>query len=88
RVSFYVPQLSTSQMVYKNVLGNLGELVTNRHFNRRIETATGGILEIFPLNNGNMFSRGREYDLYLFDEAAFIKADAIEFFENSIEPML
>lgn len=88
RVALFVPQLLTSSTTYKNILANLGELATNRHFNKRIETSTGGILEIFPLNTGGIFARGREYDVYLFDEAAFIKADSIDFWENGIEPML
>ncbi|MFM0010976.1 hypothetical protein [Paraburkholderia sediminicola] len=88
RVALFVPQLLTSSTTYKNILGNLGTLVTNHHFNKRIETNTGGILEIFPLNTGGMFARGREYDVYLFDEAAFIKADSIDFWENGVEPML
>ncbi|WP_321868630.1 hypothetical protein [Paraburkholderia tropica] len=88
RVALFVPQLLTSSTTYKNILSNVGELATNRHFNKRIETSTGGILEIFPLNTGGIFARGREYDVYLFDEAAFIKADSIDYWENGIEPML
>ncbi|MCO4880248.1 hypothetical protein [Paraburkholderia caribensis] len=88
RVALFVPQLLTSQPAYKNTIANLGALVTGHHFNRRIETSTGGILEIFPLNTGGMFARGREYDVYLFDEAAFIKADPMDFWSNGISPML
>ena len=56
---------------------------------RRIETITGGVLEMWSLDNEETAknSRGRKYDLVIIDEAAFIPI-LLSVWDKVIQPML
>lgn len=54
---------------------------------KRIETAEGGLIEVWSLADNDDPARGREYDLVIFDEAGLVPRLA-DIFEAAVEPTL